>query len=72
MNIYIHGLLIPILLFILVAYGIFFKDWAKKNYEIGFIPGPRNLRAYIWTMRVSVILMLAFLIFIYTQALIGN
>ncbi len=46
-----HVILIAILISLIVVYGAFFKDWAKKIYDIGFIPGPKNLRAYIWTYR---------------------
>ncbi len=61
----VHLILIPILILLIVVYGAFFKDWAKRNYEIGFIPGPKDLRTYIWTFRGLTLFALLLLITLY-------
>jgi hypothetical protein len=30
----------------IAVYGFWFKDWAKREYKRGFLPGPKNLRAF--------------------------
>lgn len=67
-----HLVFIPLILLALVGiYGIWFKDWAKRNYEIGFIPGPKSLQAYIWTLRGLTIFGLLLIITIYILILKG-
>jgi hypothetical protein len=64
-----HVFIIPILLSLVTVYGAFFKDWAKKQYEKGFIPGPKDLHAYIWTFRGLTLFALLLLITLYILSL---
>jgi hypothetical protein len=67
-----HVVFIPlIILSIWVTYGIWFKDWAKRNHKSGFIPGPQSLNAYIWTQRGLVLFGLIMLITFYILILYG-
>jgi hypothetical protein len=68
-----HLVFIPLIILSLwVVYGAWFRGWAKKHYEIGFMPGPSNLRAYIWTFRGLTVVGLIMMITFYVLALMGK
>jgi hypothetical protein len=52
------------------VYRLFFTDVSKRNYKIGFIPGPRNLNAYIWTQRILMLFVLLLLIYFLIETLL--
>jgi hypothetical protein len=58
-----------------VVYGYLFKDWAKGQYdrEPPFrLPGPENLRAYIWMLRGYVIAVFLILVYWLIVVLTGD
>jgi hypothetical protein len=68
-----HLVFIPLIILVSwVVYGAWFKDWAKRHHEIGFMPGPKNLRAYIWTFRGLTVLVLIMMITFYVLILTGK
>jgi hypothetical protein len=69
----VHIFFIPlIILTAVVSYGIWFKDWAERNYKIGFIPGPQNRQAYLWIQKGIILTGLIMLIIFYVQILLGH
>jgi hypothetical protein len=63
-----------ILFIILISWGVyeaFFKDLAKRQYEMGFMPGPKNFRAYTWALRELLIALLLLLITFYILFIAG-
>jgi len=72
MNYIYHLIFIPIIIWLAyVVYAAWFKDWAKKHYEMGFrIPGPTSLPGYILTYRVIVVLSLLCIIILYILILV--
>lgn len=68
-----HLYFIPLIFIALWAvYGVWVKDWATRHYKMGFIPGPKNLHAYIWTLRGLVVVALLLIITLYILILTGK
>ena len=68
----VHFIFIPLIVLMLwMVYGAFFRNWAKKHYESGFRPGPKDLHAYTREYQVEVILALLFVIIIYVLIITG-
>ena len=54
--------IVVIIMLGVVAYMTWFGDLAKRNYEAGFIIGPKSLRAYTIVLKVmTLFLFLGFL-----------
>ena len=73
MNVTYHLIFISIIIWLsYVVYAAWFKDWAKRHYEMEFkIPGPKSLPGYIRTYRAMVVLSLLGMIALYILILAG-
>ena len=55
----------------LLVYRAWFKNDAVKQYERGFIPGPKSLRGYVIWYKAWVILVWLFAVALYVITIIG-
>ena len=64
-------LIFLIIISIYSVYGTWFKDWARKHYEIGYIPGPKSLNTYKIMLKVYTLLVLLGVITMYVLFVTG-
>jgi uncharacterized membrane protein len=74
MELYAKFVIFPLIIIVITYFGVYkawFKDAARKQYEWGFIPGPKSLAAYIICYRVFITVLWMFLIVMYILGMIG-